>query len=50
MELNARSNPRWFVRAGGGTPKRLIHRATFSWRVGDVIASPRYTATLVLQK
>ena len=27
-----------------------FHRATFSWRVGDVIASPTYTATLVLQK
>ena len=44
-EWNARSNPRWFGRASGWTPRRLPHRGTFSWRVGDVNASPAYMAT-----
>ena len=49
-EWNARSNPRWFGRASGWTPKRLPHRGTDSWRVDDVVASPAYTVTPVLQR
>jgi hypothetical protein len=49
-EWNARSNPRWFGRANGWTPERLPHRGTDSWRVGDVVASPAYTVTPVLQR
>ena len=49
-EWNARSNPRWFGRASGWTPKRLPHRGADSWRVGDVVASPAYTVTPALQR
>ena len=49
-EWNARSNPRWFGRASGWTPERLPHRGTDSWRVGDVVASPAYTVTPLLER